>query len=85
MADGKEAPKNYSIILLKITTQKGETNYGYILYQDMGNLTYPRWLDSTKAMKKQSWLNGGKKGDLVEAMLSTGWIYAEPPSDRGGP
>eukprot|EP00972_Heterocapsa_arctica_P111551 16422978-Heterocapsa_arctica.AAC.1 len=61
MADGKEAPNNYSIVLLKIPTQKGETKYGYILYQDMGNCTYARWLDSTKAMKHRSWLNDVKK------------------------
>eukprot|EP00972_Heterocapsa_arctica_P001907 273252-Heterocapsa_arctica.AAC.1 len=66
MADEKGAPNNYSTILLNITTQKGEQKYVYIFYQDMGNMTYSRWLDSTKAMKKVSWL--GKKGDLVEAM-----------------
>eukprot|EP00972_Heterocapsa_arctica_P040218 5925195-Heterocapsa_arctica.AAC.1 len=69
MADGKEAPNNNSIILSGITMPKGEMKYGYIFYQDMGNLTYSRWLDSEKAMKKQSWLNDVKKGDLVEAML----------------
>eukprot|EP00972_Heterocapsa_arctica_P057514 8485362-Heterocapsa_arctica.AAC.1 len=61
MADGTGALNNYSIILLRITTQKGELKYGYIFYQDMGNLTYSRWLDSTKPMKEQSWLNDGKK------------------------
>eukprot|EP00972_Heterocapsa_arctica_P068917 10181766-Heterocapsa_arctica.AAC.1 len=77
MAEGKEAPNNYSIILLKITTQKGETKYGYVFYQDMGNLTYARWLDSAKEMKQRSWLNDGKMGDLVEAMLGMGWIYGQ--------
>eukprot|EP00972_Heterocapsa_arctica_P075878 11192495-Heterocapsa_arctica.AAC.1 len=69
MADEKEAPNNYSIIRLKVMMPKGEQKYGYIFYQDMGNLPYSRWLDSTKAMKKVTWLNMSKKGDLLEAMM----------------
>eukprot|EP00972_Heterocapsa_arctica_P056188 8290755-Heterocapsa_arctica.AAC.1 len=30
MADGKEAPNNYSVILLKVTSPKREQKYGYV-------------------------------------------------------
>eukprot|EP00972_Heterocapsa_arctica_P018673 2761515-Heterocapsa_arctica.AAC.1 len=61
MADGTEAPNNYCVIMMNISTIKGDTKYGYIFYQALGNFTYARWLDRTKAMKRRSYLNDGKK------------------------
>eukprot|EP00972_Heterocapsa_arctica_P000176 26732-Heterocapsa_arctica.AAC.1 len=62
---------------MNISNIKGDTAYTYIFRQDLGNFIYSRRLDSTKAMKRRSHLGDGKKGDLVEAMLGLGWIYAE--------
>eukprot|EP00972_Heterocapsa_arctica_P028271 4157503-Heterocapsa_arctica.AAC.1 len=66
---GKEKIQNYYTLMIQTTSSSGVFQLGYIMFEDLGNKSYMKALESNVTDPNALWLNPKHKGDVVECIM----------------
>eukprot|EP00972_Heterocapsa_arctica_P061527 9074249-Heterocapsa_arctica.AAC.1 len=66
----KEAIQNDYTFMIPTTSSTGVFQFGYIMFEDLGNKSYMKALESNVTDPNGLWLNPKHKGDVVECIMA---------------
>eukprot|EP00972_Heterocapsa_arctica_P000697 101280-Heterocapsa_arctica.AAC.1 len=66
---------NYYTLMVQTTSSSGATPLGYIMFEDILNKAYARFLDENVDDPAVKYLSTGPKGDIIESILAMGFIW----------